>query len=71
MVGPKKQAFCSKINMLKGNFDTNYFDPLMILRVFKVDCLVITLFLASNLKSVALIEWNNIHTYFFLLLVQK
>jgi hypothetical protein len=31
MVGPKKQDFCPKINMLKGNFDTNYFDPLMIL----------------------------------------
>ena len=28
MVGPKKQAFCPKINMLKGNFDTNYFEPL-------------------------------------------
>ena len=24
MVGPKKQAFCPKINILKGNFDTNY-----------------------------------------------
>ena len=22
MVGPKKQAFCSRINMVKGNFDT-------------------------------------------------
>ena len=31
MVGPKKQGFCLKINMLKGNFDTNYFEPLMIL----------------------------------------
>jgi hypothetical protein len=31
MVGPKKQGFCPKINMLKGNFDTNYFEPLMIL----------------------------------------
>ena len=30
MVGPKKQAFCPRINMLKGNFDTNYFEPLMI-----------------------------------------
>jgi hypothetical protein len=30
MVGPKKQDFCQKINMLKGNFDTNYFEPLMI-----------------------------------------
>ena len=30
IVGPKKQAFCPKINMLKGNFDTNYFEPLMI-----------------------------------------
>jgi hypothetical protein len=30
MVDPKKQAFCPKINMLKGNFDTNYFEPLMI-----------------------------------------
>ena len=30
MVGPKKQGFCPKINMLKGNFDTNYFEPLMI-----------------------------------------
>ena len=28
MVGPNKQAFCPKINMLKGNFDTNYFEPL-------------------------------------------
>ena len=26
MVGPKKQAFCPKSNMLKGNFDTNYFE---------------------------------------------
>ena len=26
MVGPKKQAFCPRINMLKGNFDTNYFE---------------------------------------------
>ena len=24
MVGPKKQAFCPKINMLQGNFDTNF-----------------------------------------------
>jgi hypothetical protein len=31
MVGPKKQGFCPKINMLKVNFDTNYFEPLMIL----------------------------------------
>ena len=31
MVGPKKQAFCPRINMLKGNFDTNYFELLMIL----------------------------------------
>ena len=31
MVGPKKQGFCPKINMLKGNFDTNYSEPLMIL----------------------------------------
>ena len=23
MVGPKKQGFCLKINMLKENFDTN------------------------------------------------
>ena len=23
MVGPKKQAFCPRINMLKGNFDTD------------------------------------------------
>jgi hypothetical protein len=30
-VGPKKQAFCPRINMLKGNFDTNYFELLMIL----------------------------------------
>jgi hypothetical protein len=27
MVGPKKQAFCPKINMLKGNFDTNFLGP--------------------------------------------
>ena len=31
MVGPKKQAFCPRINMLKDNFDTNYFELLMIL----------------------------------------
>ena len=31
IVGPKKQAFCPKINMLKGNFDPNYFEPLMTL----------------------------------------
>ena len=30
MVGPKKQGFCPKINMVKGKFDTNYFEPLMI-----------------------------------------
>ena len=30
MVGPKKQAFCPGSNMFKGNFDTNYFQPLMI-----------------------------------------
>jgi hypothetical protein len=29
MVGPKKQDFCPRINMLKGNFDTNYFELLM------------------------------------------
>ena len=28
MVGPKKQAFCPRINMLKGNFDTNYLDAI-------------------------------------------
>ena len=26
MVGPKKQAFCTRINMLKENFDTNYLE---------------------------------------------
>ena len=31
MVRPKNQAFCPRINMLKGNFDTNYFELLMIL----------------------------------------
>ena len=35
MVGPKKQAFCPRINMLKGNFDTNYFEPLMIFSSFQ------------------------------------
>ena len=25
MAGPKKQDFCPRINMLQGNFDTNYF----------------------------------------------
>ena len=30
MVGPKKQAFCPRINILKRNFDTKYFEPLMI-----------------------------------------
>ena len=28
MVGPKMQDFCPRINMLKGNFDTNYLEPL-------------------------------------------
>ena len=32
MVGPKKQAFCPRINMLKGNFDSICFEPLMIFR---------------------------------------
>ena len=31
MVGPKKQAFCPRINMLKGNFDTDLFELFMIL----------------------------------------
>ena len=31
MVGPKKQYFFPRINMLKENFDTNYFELLMIL----------------------------------------
>ena len=30
MVGPKKQAFCPRINMLKGNFDIDKLEPLMI-----------------------------------------
>jgi hypothetical protein len=51
--------------MLKGNFDTNYFKLLMILRVFKVDCHILTLFLAPNLKSVAQIEWKKIPIYIF------
>ena len=32
MVGLKKQAFCPRINMLKGNFHTNYFEPLYFLK---------------------------------------
>jgi hypothetical protein len=74
MVGPKKQAFYPKINMLKGN----YFELLMIfsgylakIRVFKVDFIVLTLFLVPNLRSLVQIEWKK-HSYiFFLLLVQK
>ena len=31
LVGPKKQAFCPRINMLKGNLDNNYFELFMIL----------------------------------------
>ena len=31
MVCPKKQDFCPRINMVKGNFDTNYFELLIIL----------------------------------------
>ena len=30
MVGPKNQAFCPRISMLKRSFDTNYIEPLMI-----------------------------------------
>ena len=62
MVCPNKQAFCLKINMLKGNFDTNCFEPLMIFRVFKTDCFDLTLFLAPYLSSVAQIEWKK-HPY--------
>ena len=36
IVGPKKQAFCPKINMLKENFDTNYFEPLYSLKVCQI-----------------------------------
>jgi hypothetical protein len=71
MVCPKKQDFCPRINMLKGNFDTNYFELLMILRVFKVDCLVLTLFLVPNLRLVAKIMWKKDPYIFVLLLVQK
>ena len=35
MVGPKKQAFCPRINILNGNFDTNY----SVVGVVKVDYL--------------------------------
>jgi hypothetical protein len=38
--------------------------PLTKIRVFKVDCIVLTLFLAPNLRSVAQIEWKK-HTYIF------
>ena len=67
MVGPQKQGFCPK----KGKFDTNYFESLMIFRLFKVDCIVLTLFLTPNLRLLAQIEWKK-HPYtFVLLLVQK
>ena len=59
MVGPKKQAFCPKINMLKGNFDTNYFEPLMIFSSFQkseflklIMYFVLSLFLVPKLRSV-------------------
>ena len=38
---------------------------------FKVDCLILTLFLAPNLSSVAQIEWKKHPYIFFLLSVQK
>ena len=41
------------------------------IRVFKVDCLVLTLFLKPNLSSVAQIEWKKQPYIFFLLSVQK
>ena len=44
--------------MVKGNFDANYFELLdfhYLAKIgdFKVDCLVLTLFLAPNLSSAA------------------
>ena len=44
---------------------------LTLFRVFKVDCLTLTLFWVPNLSSVAQIEWKKHPYLFFLLSVQK
>ena len=44
---------------------------LTLFRVFKVDCLTLTLFWVPNLSSVAQIEWKKHPYIYFLLSVQK
>ena len=57
MVGPKKQAFCPRINMLKGNFDTNYFEPLM------GRLLIDERISSSSLKA---LEYSDQNLYYFI-----
>ena len=73
IVGPKQQNFCPKINMLKVNFDTNYFEPLMILSSQqKLEFLkLIVLFLHYFWRQKAQIEWKKHPYLLFLLLVLK
>ena len=53
MVGPKKQAFCPRINILKGNFDTNYFEPLRLEKLLHTS----DLFLFFLSCQTFIIEW--------------
>ena len=70
MVGPIKQAFCPKINMLKGNFDTNYFEPLMIFsRKQKSEFLKLIVLLLHYFRCQIRVQWHklsgkNTHIYF-------
>ena len=67
---PKKQHAQRKFwcQLLWTTYD---FQLLAKIRVFKVDCLVLTLFLVPNLSSVAQIGWKKHACVFFLLSVQK
>ena len=71
MVGPKKQAFCPKINMLKGNFDTNYFEPLMILSSYqkseflKLIVLFLHYFWCQSWDRWHKLSGKNTHIHFF------
>ena len=53
----KKQAFCPRINMFKGNFDTNYFEPLMIFSSWSTKSLL-SWFSMWNIWNTVWITWN-------------
>ena len=65
-MGPKKQDFCTKINMLKGNFDTNYFEPLMIFsRQQKSEFLKLIISFLFSVPKLRSVQKTPMYFYYF------